>query len=1381
MCTKLYKILAISILALLAASCQKEELQPQGEGFTATAVICESVATKVDYNTDEEANVVTQQWALNDVVFGFDNLGQTFTFKVTSINENSGKATFSLNGYEPGNATKAYAVFYPGKSGFNADGTLDVDLTSQNGILSTETPVLMCATAEIKGNKVEFNFTNQTAVIEVKKFQIEPGKTVNSLEIGGLVATGRFMVENGEMILVPDADPSTITANVNLTADGEGIVDTPVYFAALATRDAHITVAANAGGKRYDNANAVPVTNVEAGHLYYMSKKLAQVAKVGNATYSTLAEAVAACAASHKKQTITILRDFTETTLIKISDKGIVLDLSGHDAEARIEVSSELELEDSGEGGTLRYTDANVIKVNAGGKLTMNGGMVKAEYVGTKRSAISILGSTDKKAEAVFNGGTVTGNNYRGALECQYAKVDINGGTFNGYTPITVWRYSDVTINDAHVECTQPSEFHGECIYFCTEYITTSGSNKGSMENVNVVINGGEFIANEGPMFVHSNGTDVSENAILEIRGGYFTRPDDKSLFSAGTLKNIDYSISGGAFSHQEFDNFFKDGDGDWFIPCKFSCDDKGFPTLEDAFAEAQSKTTPAVVKMFCDWTMKGTANLSSKDCTFDMQGHNLTVNKQRINVTGGYLKITSSGKNATFNQATDGFYLMNITNGGTVTTDKVDFSNTATSAAFMISSGNLIMNGGSIKGSKAYYTISANNGSSVKITGGEVSAASATAISVSNSTFNMTGGKLTNITDSDENPAIRITGGASATISNGGIKSEGSHAIAVNGSTLSISDGTFTSTSNNAVNCNANSHVTIENGTFNSETTTVYVNNSEVTILDGSLESKNLNAVTSANKAVVTIEGGTFKTVDHATVYVNNANTTMNNGDFYSKTHLAVSCEDNAEAIVHGGTYLTEKGTTLYLMGSKVTVDGGLFTSSESHAIHCEAKTDETTGEVIKESTAIISGGTFISNASSSNAKASGHFTNSAVTISGGEISSTNNAALSIASCSATPTSITGGTFSSTSGPGISVNGSDVSISGNASFSSDSNYALSGINGANITFDGGSFESNKSSALSFADDVTPVINNGTFKSTAGTALTVNGRTITIGGGQFQSVTSNALYCTGNANVNIEDGTFTSTSGNAVRCESGADVSITSGSFNSGSTVIFSKNAGTTVTINNGSFKSTGSSTYAVYAGNDAEVTVCNGVFNTVGRTLYFYKSKGDIIGGTFKSTDNYALYLTSDSNVNAGSVVTISGGSFISDNATSVYLYGSLPHTLSINGGNFICNNSQKYDSGYANYCYALYAGGSNHIVTITNTTSEPYFYTESTDVSAAVSSNSANTVSITAGYLNKNKVGTSSTSLLDGNHQIVPLSPAKTLTVDGKNYSFGWQLISK
>ena len=1375
--TRLYKILAISILALLAASCQKEELYPQGEGFTATAVICESVATKVDYSTDEEANVVTQQWALNDVVFGFDNLGQTFTFKVTSINENSGKATFSLNGYEPKGATKAYAVFYPGKSGFSADGTLDVDLTSQNGILSTETPVLMCATAEIKGNKVEFSFTNQTAVIEVKKFQIEPGKTVNSLEIGGLVATGKFVIEDGELILVPDADPSTITANVNLTADGEGIVDTPVYFAALATRDAHITVAANAGGKRYDNANAVPVTNVEAGHLYYMSKKLAQVAKVGNATYSTLAAALAASSASHLKQAVEILRDFAETDLIKVTGDAATLDLAGHDVQARIEVDSELELKDSKGNGKLRNASHNPVKVNAGGIFTMTSGAVEAEYASTtQKSAVYVAGNESKKAKAVINGGTLTGDNFHGALECEYGTAEINGGTLNGYTPLTVWSEADVTINNGTFACTkETSSLHGECIYFNTLYKNVE-ENLPKIKNTKVVINGGEFTATRC-MTSHSNLDPSSENVTLEINGGYFTWPETELFLSSGTTHNVRSAINGGHFQHKAYDYFFHEGD--WFIPCKFSCDDKGFPTLEDALAEAQSKTKPTVVKMFCDWTMAGSVNLSSDDCTLDMQGHNLTVNTKRINVTGGSLKITSSGENATFKQETGTYYLMNITNGGTVTTEKVDYTHTANSAAFMINGGNLVMNGGSIKGSKAYYTISANNGSSVKITGGEVSAASATAISVSNSTFNMTGGKLTNITDSDENPAIRITGGASATISNGGIKSEGSHAIAVNGSTLSISDGTFTSTSNNAVNCNANSHVTIENGTFNSETTTVYVNNSEVTILDGSLESKNLNAVTSANKAVVTIEGGTFKTVDHATVYVNNANTTMNNGDFYSKTHLAVSCEDNAEAIVHGGTYLTEKGTTLYLMGSKVTVDGGLFTSSESHAIHCEAKTDETTGEVIKESTAIISGGTFISNASSSNAKASGHFTNSAVTISGGEISSTNNAALSIASCSATPTSITGGTFSSTSGPGISVNGSDVSISGNASFSSDSNYALSGINGANITFDGGSFESNKSSALSFADDVNPVINNGTFKSTAGTALTINGRTITIGGGQFQSVNSNALYCTENANVNIEDGIFTSTSGNALRCETGADVSITSGSFNSGSTVIFCKNAGTTVTINNGTFKSTGSNTYAVYAGNDAEVTVCNGVFNTVGRTLYFYKSKGIIAGGTFKSTNDYALYLTSDSKVNTGSDVTISGGSFISDNATSVYLYGSLPHTLSINGGNFICNNSQKYDSGYANYCYALYAGGSNHSVTITNTTSEPYFYTEN-DVSSAIASNSDNKVSVTTGYFNRSKLGTSN-GLLDDYHQMVALSPAKTLTVDGKNYSFGWQLISK
>ena len=1231
-------------MALLASSCQKEELYPQGEGFSATAVICESVATKVDYSPDAEANVITQRWSVGDEVFGFDDHNQPFTFKVTSINENSGKATFSLNGYEPNGATKAYAVFYPGKSNFSADGTLDVDLTSQNGILSTETPVLMCATAEIKGNKVEFSFTNQTAVIEVKKFQVEPGKTVNSLKIGGLAATGKFLVEDGEMILVPDADPSTITASVNLTADGEGVVNTPVFFAALATHGANITVSAIAGDKKYENANTIPVTNVQAGHLYYMSKKLAEVARIGNATYSSIFDAIAACAASHARQTVTILRDFAESELINIPSTGMTLDLAGHDVEARISVDSELEVKDSGEGGILRYTDDNVIKVNAGGKLTMTGGTVKAEYVGKKRSAIYVLGSSSKKAEAVFNGGTVTGNNYRGALECQYAKVDINGGTFNGYTPITVWRYSDVTLNDAVVECTNPSEFHGECIYFCTEYVTTSGNNEGSMEDVNVVINGGEFIANEGPMFNHSNGKKVSDNAKLKICGGYFTRPDDKSLFSAGTLKNIEYSISGGAFSHQEFANFFKEENSDWFIPCKFSCDEKGFFTLEDALAEAQSRSKPKV-KMFCDWTMAGSVNLSSDDCTLDMQGHNLTVNTKRINVTGGSLIITSSGKNATFSQATNGYYLMNITNGGTVTIDKVDFSNTATSAAFMINGANLVMNGGSITGSKAFYSISANSGSSVQITGGEVSAAFS-CVSVSNSTFNMTGGKLANITDSENNPALKVTGGASATISNGEIRSEGSHAVAVNGSTLSISDGSFTSTSNNAVNCNSNSYVTIENGTFKSESTTIYVNNSVATIIDGSFESNNLNAVTSANTADVIIQNGTFTTIDHASVYVNNAKVTLNNGDFYSENHLAVSCEDNAEAIVHGGSFSTAIGTALYLKGSKVSVDGGTFTSPGSHAIHCE-----------EGSTAIISGGTFIS--SSSDTKAAGHFSNSAVTISGGDLSSANNAALSIANCSAAPASITGGTFFSTSGPGVSVDGSIVSISGNPSFSSDSNYALSGINGANITFDGGLFESNTSAALCFANDVNPVINNGTFKSTDGTALTVSGRAIFIAGGNF-----------------------------------------------------YSKN--------------------------------------------------------------NYALLLEKGGNA------TIGGGAFVSDSKTAVYLTGSTANTLTINGGTYICNNSKTYTSGYANNCYAVYAGGSNHTVTITNTTSEPYFYTENS-VSAAVSSNSDNKVSIIAGYLNKSKVGTSSSSLLDDNHQVVPISPAKTLTVDGKNYSFGWRVESK
>ena len=1252
--TRLYKILAISILALLAASCQKEELYPQGEGFTATAVICESVATKVDYSTDEEANVVTQQWALNDVVFGFDNLGQTFTFNVTSINENSGKATFSLNEYEPNGATRAYAVFYPGKSGFSADGTLDVDLTSQNGILSTETPVLMCATAEIKGNKVEFSFTNQTAVIEVKKFQIEPGKTVNSLEIGGLVATGKFVIEDGELILVPDADPSTITANVNLTADGEGIVDTPVYFAALPTHGANITVSAISGSKKYENANAIPVTNVQAGHLYYMSKKLAEVARIGNATYSSIFDAIAACAASHVRQTVTILRDFAETERINIPSTGMTLDLAGHDVEARISVDSELEIKDSGEGGILRYTDDNVIKVNAGGKLTMTGGTVKAEYVGLKRSAIYILGSSSKKAEAVFNGGTVTGNNYRGALECQYAKVDINGGTFNGYTPINVWRYSDVTVNDAIVECTEPSQNHGECIYFCTEYITTSGSNQGSMDDVNVVLNGGSFKANGQPMFKHANADDVSENALVEIHGGFFEWPSGNDLMSAGAKANIDLTIAGGHFKNKAYDNFFEEGE--WFIPCKFSCDDRGHESLYDAFSEAQ-QAGHGTVKMFADWTMlsdDGNIALSAGDYILDMQGHELTVNLKRINVSGGTLSIKSTGKNATYRQATGNNFLMKIT-GGTVSADNVDFICTADAAAFSVApvtgkSAKFILDGGSINDeTKAAISAAANseieiNGgevtsgksnavlatsATININGGDVTSGTTNAIAGTNATVNINGGKMSasgNHTVSLSSCASTVTGGeltnsaaynalyckgtSDVNISGGTFTSEDLHAVRSEESTkLTITNGTFHSEKHCALNAINQSNVTVSGGSFSSSGSGAAVyfsgSGSSTTIINGSFESSISNAVSASTNSDVTISGGTYRSGTATTLYASASKVKVTDGDFYSASAIAMTCEDNADVHVEGGRFETGKGSAVYVNGSKIEVTNGTFTSP-NHAINCEPNDDD---DNVVVSTAKITGGTFTStSATSYNA---GRFKQSKVSITGGTFVSNNTAALNFIDCD------------------------------DSSFITD-----------------GSFTSTKASALIIGGG-TIAVNGGTFNSTNETALTVDGYSITINGGHFHS-------------------------------------------------------------------------------------------------------------------SNNYALLLQNGGNA------TIGGGSFVADSKTAVYLTGTTSNTLTINGGAFICNNTPSNVDAYNGF--ALYAGGSNHDVSVTSNVSEPYFYTASTAASPIYRNSSSSTIAVTAGYFNKDKIGAGTVQYYDANtHMVNKLSPAKTLTVDGKNYSFGWQLISK
>lgn len=1305
-------------MALLAASCQKEELHPLVDDFTATAVIRESVATKVDYTSDPEANEISQQWSVGDKVIGFDNLGQNFTFTVSSID--AGKATFSLGGYAPGSANKAYAVFYPGEHSFS-NGTLAVDITNQNGILSTETPVLMCATADITGNSVAFEFENQAAVIEVKKFQIEPGKTVSSLKIGGLAATGTFQVVDGEMVLVPSASPSTITASVNLTADGDGVVDTPVFFAALATQNASITVQAVAGGKTYDNANAVPVTNVEAGHLYYMSKKLAQVARVGNATYSTLAAALAASSASHLKQTVEILRDFTESALIKVTGDAATLDLAGHDVEARIEVDSELDLMDSGEHGRLWYTGANPIKVNGGGKLIMNSGTVEAITGSNKAGAVYVRGTEDQKAEAVINGGTLICDNFNGALETQYANVTVNGGRFEGYVPMTVWRYSDVTINDAEVECTEASDNHGECILFCTER-TWSSDYTGSMDDVNVTINGGTFKSNECFVFAHSNGADVSNNANLQITGGYFTWPYEdpdsaKGLLSNGTKKNIQYTIAGGHYCDKEFDNFFREGD--WFVPSLFTCDDQGYQTLESAFAAAKSVNS-GTIKMYVDYKMASAVTLSSGNYTLDLQGHDLAVpGVKRIDVTGGSLSVTSSVNGATYTQTgTADQYLMKIT-GGEVTVGKVDFT----------------------------------------------SATSVTPFFVDAATFTFNSGSVNSVRE-----AVRVKNSSTAYINGGSLYSSATHALVADNSTLNIDGGTFLSEISNAVNASAGSVVSVKKGTFNSRgsATAFYVNASTATIEGGTFESTGMNALSVGGNADVTVSGGTFKAYDHAAIYVNGSSATISAGSAYSTEHLALSCEDGADIHVIGGNFETGSGTAVYLNDSEITIEGGTFKSPDNYAIHTEGENG---------SVAEIKGGTFTSSATTATFSA-GYFSNTNVTLDEDcTFESDNTPALKFSDCPST--TIKDGTFKSKAAKALIVDG----------------YSL--------TIDGGTFESETGCALSSEGGAVVTVNGGSFTSTSGHAIQATG-------------TGSKINVTNNSTTDV---TVSSTSGRAVNCVSGAQVTIAKGNFSSGSKyTVYSEGNGTKVTINGGSFDSQSSNT--VYISTNSSMTINDGTFTSAGyATMWNYKGTGEINGGSFTSTGSNAAFLSTDSKttfaggtffsdctssamdcantstvivedgtfhsakgyavyIEKGANVTAKGGLFVADEKTAAYVAGTdANNTLTVTGGTFICNNEATVSADKWYYCYALYVGGSGQNVTINKTgTSEPCFYTKSSSVNATVACNSStHTFAVQAGYFNK---GTISASMLSSGYSIKSVSPAKTVTVGGNNYSFGYRV---
>ena len=520
----------LSVAALLASltSCERENLAPDGglnPDFKVTATI-EPVdnTTRVGYTVNNTENTVTPVWQENDQIFGFDDQGNTFTYRVSAVDDGTKEATLALVGeYTPGAASKAYAIYYPDKTVSNFEGsgaarTLAVDLSAQSGALNTSSPVLMCATADITPGGINFSFQNQTAIIGVKAFQLPEAATITSMDLNGVITTGTFSVDGGILKLTPGSTPTKVSitgGSWETTLDGGyNKVKTGVYFASLPTASANLVLDASSSTKTYANVTAIPSTSLSAGNYYYMSKELNErVAAIGTTTYATIDEAWAAANATTSPVTVTLLANCTSSGALNLDNTtsgtgAVTLDLNGK----TLSTASQMKVKDA---RSLTVTDNSSAVLASQGAITSSCSGGAALYVDA--STLNFSGGTlsnpglakyplyiNGASTATISGGKIYASNYSAMFVGDDATVTISGGELLSENRYGIYTSGTLTVSGGSVTTNASN----------SDYRTFYNTGGGQLK-----ITGGTFASNAAPVITSNNS---SSKAL--VTGGYFSK-----------------------------------------------------------------------------------------------------------------------------------------------------------------------------------------------------------------------------------------------------------------------------------------------------------------------------------------------------------------------------------------------------------------------------------------------------------------------------------------------------------------------------------------------------------------------------------------------------------------------------------------------------------------------------------------------------------------------------------------------------------------------------------------------------------------------------------------------------------------------------------------
>lgn len=1162
-------------------------------------------------------------------------------------------------------------------------------ITFKNGTITSEKAKILVqnySDLTLEGMTLTLNNPNYTSAYTLSNNNgtvVIDGSTINANPAGGF-AFDVCRYASYESVSVTVKGESVINGNVEVYASDNSAGNGFTLMLESGTLNGNIVIDATAGAamaatpeKGIIRKNDTFDQAAPAGYMWVSdgegtgTSTLAPrpyVAQIGDTKYWSLADAVAAVPADGTETTIVMIDNetFNNNLSVTISaNQNIILDLNGKtvsqnapdaNVSALITNNGTLTIKDSsdtnkdGTGTGKMYSEAAQPSSSYGyatnlisnrGNLTIESG-----YLESHSRYASYVVDNYPGGNAIINGGHLY-NYFTSAIRlfCNSTtaedNVTVNGGIVEGYC--TIWVQSsnnnankgNLTINGGTFKTTEKAVVNGEkAIYEGSSYLYMYPSN----ENMSITITGGTFDTNiatwgDGHVSISGgifNGYVYSESQEGFITGGVYALEIDEEYIHEGyiptantdeaTKETNPYTVKVGQFVAQ--------------------IGNKKYESVADAIDDVPTDGTETTITLLVDDTEEGDVIQYNKNIILDLDGHTLTMDFAQFDsnfvIKNGTLagsiwvygyndeRTTHFTLDESATITADYGIVLEQLGGGTANGITVDINGTVNGIVWVmgnITAGNSVINvneGASIVGESVGIAL---NGFA---------------------TLNVNGGSITGVNES-------------------GIEVRAGHLVVNGGTITSLFEGDFATASNGSGTTTAGPAITVAQHTTHLATT--------VEVLGGTLVAQGDNPLI----AVVDPEGGNLEGV---TVTVKDEFTT---NSYIPEDYKWVAAETEGMSTLAPKVYVAQNVDTNKKYESLAEA---VAAAETGQTIQMTDDSNETRTTVVDKAITIdLNGKTVTREGVAMNVKADLTVTDSSEN-GGGNIQATGNGGrgaqvLNGATITLDKVTVNGGQLGVLIQDGhIALNeGSILTANSYALYSYDKATNSAEING-NSTVTGG-----VCGVVMNMGDLT--LNSGTVSNTgaSGQAVYVNGDgTFTMNGGSISSASEAIRIQSGDAKLVINGGTVESEKWAVVNF---GTFTMNDGTIQSNGIGICNHGEidapGTNITIHGGTINAN----IGIYHPGMGNLTIDGGTL-TASTGVVMRNGKLDISGGTIHATgeanaydfhssgssdtgdavqierSNYGEHIgeTFNGSTYSGTIVSITSGIFISDNAQAVASY---------------------------------------------------------------------------------------------------------------------------